>query len=81
MRFRMRLRKWVVPQAPFAEWDNEFMYIRFNDGCPYVLSGWEAMGRQGNFGTSYRLMYNLDNGGCFPVPILSLKALRDGIVD
>lgn len=76
-----RLSKWAVPQTPFTEWDNEFMYICFNDGCPYMLGGWEAMGRQGNLGTSYRFMYNPDNGGCFPVPILSLIALRDGIVD
>lgn len=76
-----RLLKWAVPQTPFTEWDNEFMYICFNDSCPYMLSGWEAMGRQGNLGSSYRFMYNPANGGCFPVPILSLKALRDGIVD
>jgi SAM-dependent methyltransferase len=75
------LRKWSVPQTPFTEWDAAFMYICFNDRCPYVVRGWDAMERQGNRGMSYRLMYNPANDRCTPVPVPSLNALRDGIVD
>lgn len=70
-----------MPQTSFTEWDNEFMYICFNDQCPYLLGGWEAMSRQGNQGVSYRFMYNPANGSTLPIPILSLAALKDGIMD
>ena len=76
-----RLRKWEVPQGPFTEWDNEFMYICFNDQCPYLLGGWEAMGRQGNLGVSYRLMFNPASGALLPVPVHGLGMLKDGIMD
>lgn len=76
-----RLRKWEVPQTPFTEWDNEYMYICFNDACPYLVGGWESMGRQGNLGSSYRLMYNPVMDSCLPVPVTSLGALKSGILD
>jgi SAM-dependent methyltransferase len=75
------LRKWAVPQTPFTEWDVDFMYVCFNDQCPYLVRGWDAMERQGNRGVSYRLMYNPGNDRCMPIPVPSLGALRDGIVD
>jgi hypothetical protein len=75
------LRKWAVPQTPFTQWDVDFMYICFNDQCPYLVRGWDAMERQGNRGLSYRLMYNPANDRCMPIPVPSLGALRDGIVD
>jgi SAM-dependent methyltransferase len=76
-----KLKKWAVPQGPFTEWDNEFMYICFNDACPYLMRGWEVMNRQGNRGISYRLMYYPEKDVCMPVPIFSLQALRESIVD
>jgi SAM-dependent methyltransferase len=74
------LSKWAVPQTPFTEWDEEFMYVCFNDHCPYLLRGWQAMERQGNRGFSYRLMYNPGNDRCTPMPIPSLGAFRESIV-
>jgi hypothetical protein len=51
------LRKWQVPLTPFSEWDQEYLYACFRDDCPYLLGGWDAMARQGNIGSSYRLAY------------------------
>jgi SAM-dependent methyltransferase len=76
-----RLRKWAVPQGPFTQWNTEFMYVCFNDSCPYLLRGWQAMSRQGNPGVTYRCMYNPETNRCMPVPVMSLSALKDGIVD
>ncbi len=76
-----RLKKWAVPQGPFTEWDNEYMYICFNDDCPYLVRGWEVMDRQGNHGISYRLMYHPEKRTCMAVPVFSLKMLREGIVE
>lgn len=76
-----RMKKWAVPQGPFTEWDNEFMYICFNDTCPYLTRGWEVMAGQGNRGISYRCMYYPEKEVCTPVPIFSLQALRESIVE
>ncbi len=76
-----RMKKWAVPQGPFTEWDNEFMYVCFNDACPYLIRGWEVMAGQGNRGISYRCMYYPEKEVCMPVPIFSLQALRESIVE
>ena len=75
------LKKWKVPENPFVEWDAEFMYICFNNECPYLLNGWDVMAEQGNLGCSYRLMYNPDRNSIKPLPVNDLKALRDGIIE
>lgn len=76
-----RLKKWEVPQTPFTEWDNEYMHVCFNDQCSYLLRGFEAMARQGNTGSSYRLMYNPQNGSIGPIMVHSLSTLKDGIIE
>ncbi|MEJ5375858.1 MAG: methyltransferase domain-containing protein [bacterium] len=75
------LRKWAVPQNPFTEWDTDFMYVCFNDACPYLVRGWQVMGEQGNRGMSYRCMFNPVNNRCMPIPVPSLQALKDGILE
>ena len=76
-----KMKKWEVPENPFVStWDNAFMYICFNDRCPYFVDGWDFMYRQGNRGASYRLMYNPEKNSCHPVPVMSVNTLRDGIV-
>ncbi|MFC1534996.1 class I SAM-dependent methyltransferase [Thermodesulfobacteriota bacterium] len=76
------LKKWKVPDNPFCyTWDCEYMYICFNDECPYFVRGWDLMSSQGNRGTSYRLMYNPEKDRCMPVPVPSPKALREGILE
>ena len=74
------MNKWAVPQTPFTEWDSEYMYICFNDACPYYLKSWEVMERQGNTGFCYRQMYDPLHDNLCPVPVPSARALRDGIV-
>lgn len=76
-----RMKKWAVPNTPFTTWENEYMYICFNDACSYLVKGWEVMNRQGNPGISYRLMYDPLRDRTMPVPVPSLAALKDGIVD
>ena len=76
-----RLKKWQAPQTPFTQWDNEYMYVCFNDHCPYLLRGFEAMGKQGNVGTGYRLMFNPQTKATGPILVHSLNILKDGIMD
>ncbi len=76
-----KMLKWEVPENPFVfTWDNDFMYICFNDDCPYYIRGWDFMAREGNTG-SYRLMFNPEKNTCQPVPVLNPKALREGIME
>lgn len=77
-----KLKKWAVPENPFAQtWDNEFMYICFNDACPYYVRGWDCMSQQGNRRSSYRLMYNPEKNRCMPIPVNSTRALKEGIME
>jgi len=77
-----KMNKWAVPDNPFeVTWDNEFMYICFNDRCPYYVRGWDHMARAGNRGVSYRLMYHPEKDVCMPIPVPSPKALRESIVE
>ncbi len=76
-----RMRKWQIPQTPFTTWSHDFMYVCFNDACPYLVRGFNVMNHQGNLGKSYRLMYNPVNDHCMPVPVPSHHALKDGIID
>ena len=76
------LRKWAVPDNPFCQtWENDHMYICFNDACPYFVRGWDHMDGEGNRGMSYRLMYIPQKDRCSPVPVPSPKALKEGIVE
>ena len=77
-----KLKKWEVPDNPFCQtWDNDFMYICFNDACPYFVRGWDRMYRETNQGMSYRLMYNPEKDRCMPIPVPTHLALKDGIME
>lgn len=76
-----RMKKWAIPDSPFNIWQNEYMYICFNDECPYLVRGWDVMSRQGNAAVSYRQMFNPENGCLSPMPVPSLKVLKDGIIE
>ena len=74
------MKKWIVPDNPFGQtWDNEYMYICFNDACPYYVGGWQHMFQQGNRNASYRLMYNPEKNSCSPIPVFGPQSLREGI--
>jgi SAM-dependent methyltransferase len=77
-----KMLKWAVPENPFSQtWDNEFMYICFNDDCPYYVRGWDHMAREVQKSISYRLMYNPERDYCLPIPVPTPFALREGIVE
>ncbi|RJR19654.1 MAG: methyltransferase domain-containing protein [Desulfobacteraceae bacterium] len=76
-----KMSKWKVPDNPFCQtWDNDFMYICFNDMCSYYIRGWDVMYRDTNQGMSYRCMFNPVNGCCSPMPVPTPFALREGII-
>ncbi|MBT8398638.1 MAG: class I SAM-dependent methyltransferase [Gemmatimonadetes bacterium] len=78
---QQRLSKWEVPDDPCIDWPNDFLYLCFNDFCPFVVRGWRYMWNQGILGTSYRYLYNPLKGTSTTVPIRGLADLRPGIVE
>jgi SAM-dependent methyltransferase len=76
-----RMRRWAVPQTPFTEWESEFVYICFNDACPYLVRGWSVMASQGNLSFSYRAAYHPDRDVLGAMPVQGLTQLRESIVE
>jgi hypothetical protein len=76
-----RLKRWAVPQTPFTEWDSEFLLVCFEDGCPFLIRGFDAMARQGNLGFSHRFMYQPQRDRCGSIPVQGLQTLRSGILE
>lgn len=76
-----KMRKWAVPENPFAAtWDNDYLYVCFNDECPYYMNGWDFMIKEGNSG-SFRLMYDPKRDTFCPIPVQMPGSLRESIVD
>jgi SAM-dependent methyltransferase len=75
------LSKWEVPDDPCIDWPNDFLYLCFNDFCPFVVRGWRHMWNQGILGTSYRYLFNPLKKTSMTVPIRGLTDLRPGIVE
>ena len=71
-----RLEKFEIEVSPFCEWPNEYMYVCFDNDCPYLIGGWDVMAAQGNPGFSYRLMYDPTIDRCMPTPLPCSHAAR-----
>jgi SAM-dependent methyltransferase len=77
-----KLDKWQVPDSPFGQtWDNDHMYICFNDECGYYSRGWDVMARNGQRSCSYRLMYHPEKDCCLPIPVQNSRSLRESIIE
>lgn len=77
---QQKLSKWEVPDDPCIDWPNDYLFLCFNDFCPFVVRGWRHMWNQGIVGTSYRYLFNPLKGTSTTVPIRGLTDLRPGIV-
>ena len=79
-----RLKKWEVPHSPFeidCWYEADYLFICYNDDCPYFKRGWEWMWSKMRRNVSYRHMYNPVTRGSSPMPVPTSFALKDGIVE
>lgn len=76
-----KMKKWMVPQTPFTQWDTDHLYVCMHNTCPYLVRGWEAMNRRGNRACSHRQAFNPLTERLMPLAVPSLGTLRDGIVE
>jgi len=74
-----RLKKWLVPDG--ASWTEEFLFVCFNDDCPYYRAGWEWMEQQYSQRASYRYMVFPTTGTSSMIPVWSDSAAREMIVE
>ncbi len=75
-----KLHKWAVTENPFTTWDHD-LYVCINDTCPYLIRGWNIMFKQGNVGTSYRLVVDPNTWNSLPIPIPNLFAIKDELIE
>ena len=76
-----KMKKWDVSKNPYeSTWDNDFVYMCFNDACPYFVRGWDFMYKQCNRSLSYRLVFDPAEDTCTSIPVYNYQALREGII-
>ena len=73
------MKKWRVPEN--STWGVPFMYVCFNDECPYYVRGWDHMKKTQNATASYRHSLNPTNGSTGPLPCWNANAHKDHIID
>ena len=72
------MQKMEMPSE--AGYDSSFMYVCFNDECPYFVNGWAWMMEKYQVKSSYRHRINPVTGAAGPLPVWSKEAMKDRIV-
>lgn len=73
------MKKWKVP--PDSTWNEEFLWVCFNDECSYYVRGWQWMAEKYAQKASYRHQMNPTTGKCGPLPCWAPSAHFDYIID
>lgn len=73
------LKKWLCP--PESSWGVEYMYVCFNDECPYYVRGWDWMRTKFNQNVSYRYRFNHFTKKPGLLPVWSKDALKNFITN
>lgn len=73
------MQKWRVPIN--STWPHEFFHVCFNDLCPYYRQGWERMRTLQGTHASYRCRWDPDSGQFVPLPVWSVDALKNGLIE
>jgi len=63
-----------------AGYDSPFMYVCFNDECPYFVNGWTWMMEKYQVKSSYRHRINPLTSAASPLPVWSKDAMKDRII-
>ncbi len=73
------MKKWQPPES--STWTNEYLWVCFNDECPYYVRGWDHMMKTQEVKASYRNTVNPETGCNSPLPTWSNDAHRDMVIE
>jgi hypothetical protein len=63
-----------------SNWETPFVWVCFNDDCPYFRRSGEWMKTQYNVPAMYRHKFDPSTGETGPLPVWSEDALKDQIL-
>lgn len=72
------LRVWAISEHPMTTWDHDLL-VCVNDGCPYVVGGWEAFYQQGVPGHTTRFCYDPRSKSRVGIAVPSLNVIKDAL--
>ena len=72
------MKKWATPAN--STWKTDFLWVCFNDECPYFVRGWDHMMKTQEAKASYRHSLNPETGATGPLPCWSYNAQKDRII-
>ena len=73
------MKKWRTPDN--STWTANFQWVCFNDECEYFVRGWDWMMESQKVKASYRHRLDPDTGASGPLPVWSIAAHKDHIMD
>jgi len=76
-----KMSKWVPPSTCTLSQGTPFIYICFNDHCPYFTKSWDWMRINYNESVAYRHAYNPATGKTLPIWFPSFNAGKSRIID
>ena len=74
-----KMDKWKAP--PWTDWNTDFLFVCFNDDCPYFVKGWDWLREHQNVHASYRHSQHPKTGKTYPLVVNTKEARKDGIIE